>query len=171
MTVNSTFAPAATSVISGVGTLTGTGTVRVSRIEATPSFSAQYTITNKTLSDLTVNYMGAGAQTVSAEDYGTLVISTNGTRTVTFVNGGTIRVSKIFTPTAITTTYLVTGNNFEYDGAGAQTITAFTYHNLIISNTGSKTVLAGTTVTCLTIEVNDTAVLTLPDTAVLNVTL
>lgn len=171
MTVNSTFAPAATSVISGVGTLTGTGTVRVTRIAATPSFSAQYTITNKTLSDLTVNYIGAGAQTVSAEDYGTLVISTNGTRTVTFVNGGTIRVSKIFTPTVTTTTYVVTGNNFEYNGNGAQTITAFTYHNLIISNTGAKTVLAGTTVTCLTIELNDAAVLTLPDTAVLNVTL
>ncbi len=171
MTVTSTFAPAATSVISGAGTLTGTGTVRVTRIAATPSFSAQYTMSNKALSDLTVNYIGAGAQTVSAEDYGTLVISTNGTRTVTFVNGGTIRVSNIFTPTTTNTTYVVTGNNFEYNGNSAQTITAFAYHNLIISNTGAKTVLAGTTVSCLTIELNDAAVLTLPDTAVLNVTL
>jgi len=170
MTVTSTFAPAATSIISGAGALTGTGTVRVTRTAATPSFGAQYTITTKTLANLTVNYIGAGAQTVDAQNYGNLTISTNGTRTVTFVNGGTIRVSGVFTPTATTTTYVVTGNTFEYNGSGAQTITAFTYNNLIISNAGAKTVLAGTTVNCLTITLNGDAILTLPDTSVFNVT-
>ena len=169
MSVTGVFNPAATSVISGAGTLSGSGTVNVTRTAVTPSFGAQYTIANKTLTSLTVNYNGSGDQTVSAENYGTLVISTNGTRTVTFVNGGTVRVSNVFTPTATTTTYVVTNNIFEYNGSGAQTITAFTYNNLIISNTGAKTVLAGTTVNCQTIEINNTAVLTLPDTSILNV--
>jgi fibronectin-binding autotransporter adhesin len=169
MSVTGEFNPSATSIISGAGTLTGTGTVNVTRTAATPSFGAQYTIANKTLVDLTVDYNGAGAQTVSAADYGTLVISTNGTRTVTFENGGTVRVSNLFTPTTTTTTYVVTGNTFEYNGSGAQTITAFTYNNLIISNAGAKTVLAGTTVNCQTIEINDSAVLTLPNTSALNV--
>lgn len=169
MSVTGEFNPSATSIISGAGTLTGTGTVNVTRTAATPSFGAQYTITTKTLTNLTVDYNGAGAQTVSAADYGTLVISTNGSRTVTFENGGTVRVSNVFTPTATTTTYVVTGNTFEYNGSGAQTITAFTYNNLIISNAGAKTVLAGTTVNCQTIEINDTAILTLPNTGILNV--
>lgn len=169
MDVTSTFAPAATSVISGAGTLTGAGTVQVTRVIATPSFGAQYTIATKTLTNLTVNYIGAGAQTVNAENYGTLVISTNGTRTVTFVNGGTIRVSNVFTPTATTTSYVVIGNTFEYNGSGAQTISAFTYNILIISNAGDKTILAGTTVNCFNITLNDAAVLVMPDTSVLNV--
>lgn len=170
MDVTSTFAPAAASVISGAGTLTGAGTVQVTRTAATPSFGAQYTITTKTLTNLTVNFIGAGAQTVDAQNYGTLVISTNGTRTVTFINGGTIRVSNVFTPTATTTTYVVTGNTFEYNGSGAQTISAFTYNILIISNAGDKTILAGTTVNCLNVVLNDAAVLVLPDTSVFNVT-
>ena len=171
MSVTGVFNPSATSIISGVtGTLTGTGTVNVTRTAATPSFGAQYTINTKTLSSLTVNYNGAGAQTVDEQNYGNLTISTNGTRTVTFVSGGTIRVSGVFTPTATTTTYVVANNNFEYNGSGAQTITAFTYNNLILSNAGAKTVLAGTTVNCLTITLNDTAVLTLPDTSTLNIT-
>jgi hypothetical protein len=171
MTVSTIFTPSATSIISGAGTLTGNGTVNVTRTAATPSFGVQYTITNKTLTNLTVNYNGAGAQTVDAQNYGNLTISTNGTRTVTFINGGTIRVSGVFTPTATTTTYVVTNNTFEYNGAGAQNIAAFTYHNLIISNAGIKTVLAGTTVNCQTITMNDAAILTLPDTSILNVTL
>ncbi len=169
MNVTGEFNPGAASIISGAGTLTGNGRVYVTRTAATPTFGAQYTITNKTLTNLTVDFSGAGAQTVDAQDYGNLVISTNGTRTVTLVNGGTIRVSGVFNSTTVTTTYVVTGNTFEYNGSGAQTIRAFTYNNLIISNAGAKTVLAGTTVNCQTLEINNSAVLTLPDTSVLNV--
>jgi hypothetical protein len=61
------------------------------------------------------------------------------------------------------------GNTFEYNGSGAQTVSAFTYNILIISNAGDKTILAGTTVNCFNITLNDAAVLVMPDTSVLNV--
>lgn len=165
MQVDGTFAPSATTIVSGAGTLNGSGTVRVTRIVATPSFSAQYTISTKTLASLTVNYIGAGAQIVSAENYGSLTISTNGTRTVTFVNGGTIGVSGVFTPTTTTTTYVVTGNTFDYNGSGAQTIAPFTYNILNISNAGVKSITVSTTVTCLNINLNGAATLDIPSSA------
>lgn len=165
MQVDGTFAPSATTIVSGAGNLTGNGIVNVTRIVAAPSFSAQYTISTKTLASLTVNYIGAGAQTVSAENYGSLTISTNGTRTVTFVNGGTVGVSAVFTPTATTTTYVVTGNTFDYNGSGAQTIAPFTYNILNISNAGVKSITVSTTVTCLSINLNGTATLDIPSSA------
>ncbi len=168
MNVTGEMNPNASTVIGGSGTLTGTGTVKVTRLLAVPGFGAQYSIANKTLIDLIVDYTGAGAQTVTAADYGTLVISINGTRTVTLENGGIIRVAKVFTPAASSTTYIVTNNSFEYNGSSTQTITAFSYHHLIISNSGNKQILASSTVICQTFTSND-ATVDIPDTAILEV--
>ena len=133
------FSPGAADVISGTGTLTGTGTIQVTRITGTPDFSSQYTISNVSMSTLGIDYNGAGAQTVSSVNYGNLTISTNGTRTVTLAGSGTIGVSGIFSPSATTTTYVVTGSTVNFKGSGAQTIPAFTFNNITTSTGGTKT--------------------------------
>jgi MSHA biogenesis protein MshQ len=70
-----TLSPAAANIVSGTGTLTGSGTVLVTRTAATADFSSQYTIANKTLGGLTVQYAGAAAQTVSNVGYTNLAIN------------------------------------------------------------------------------------------------
>ncbi len=80
-TINSgkTFSPAADSVISSVtGTLTGSGTAKVSKTGAN-AFLTQYTIANKTLTNLTIDYSSTtGAQGVSTITYGHLAFNNTG---------------------------------------------------------------------------------------------
>lgn len=89
---NSTIAPAAGIAFNSTGaagTITGTGTIKVSRTSSL-LFTDQYLFTTYTLSDLTVDYSGTGNQTVFASTYGSLVLSGSGTKAFggsTTVNG------------------------------------------------------------------------------------
>lgn len=117
----------------------------------------------------TVDFNGTGAQSIPAADFYNLNISGDKSGAdITLVNGGTIGLEGTFTVTATNAGYVVTGNSFEYKGASTQTVTAFTYNNLILSNNGIKTILAGTTVTAKTLTINNSASIELPDTASLN---
>lgn len=72
--------PLSTSSIGGNGTITGSGTLQVTRIS---DFLNQYTVSNKVLTNLTIDYASiTGGQTVSSLTYGNLKMSnTSGTNT------------------------------------------------------------------------------------------
>lgn len=154
---NSTFSPVAAAVVSGgTGTLIGSGTVKVTRTSATPDFASQYTINNKQLPDITVEYAGAADQTVTAMAYGYLKINMAGHIAT---QAGDVSTSKDLTIAAGTlasgdhNTY-VTGNWSNSDtftaGSGevrlindsAQSVTGNTsFNNFFIQQaTGAKTV-------------------------------
>ena len=96
LTVNGTLNPGFdVVVVSGTGTLTGTGTVKVIRAVGSSDFGGQYSISNKTLTNLTVEYASATAQGADGLSYGTLTINNSGGVTLsgTAAVGGNINMS------------------------------------------------------------------------------
>lgn len=167
MIVNGSFNPAATTVIGGVGTISGDGVIYVTRINNIAGFSGQYTL-NDNLIQLTTIYNGAGDQTITGENYGTLVVTDNGTRTVTLIANETIGVANTFTPDNVNTVYVVTNNTFNYNGDISQIITGFTYNNLIVSGNGDKTIPTGVVVNCSGLDIQTDIQLNIEGTAELN---
>jgi len=160
---NVTLSPAATAVIGGTGTMTGNGTALVSRIAATPDFLTQYPITNKTLTNLTVNYSGAGNQTVNnTPAYGPLTISGTGIKTLqgnTQITGNLNIAAATFAGS--TFNFSLRGNwtnsstfdpgtgTVTFNGtSGTQTLTGNTpFFNLTLNNPGATTNFGSTTTT------------------------
>jgi hypothetical protein len=99
--------------------------------------SNSYTITNST-----INYNGAAAQTVAAFNYFNLSSSSSGGRVLP--SNGTIGVGGTFTPGA--NTYTISGSKVNFNGS-SQTIPAFTFYNLTISGSGTKSLGGAATVT------------------------
>ncbi len=164
MTVNgvgATLAPVAATVIGGTGALTGTGTVRVTRTLAVAGFLNQYAMSGaKTLTNLTVHYLAASLQSISATTYGHLrlenpagadlggVVTVNGlltltsgamgvgTSTLNIMNGTTVGTGSITSAATGTVNYGQTSNG--------QDVRAFNYGNLTFSSFTKVLAGAGT---------------------------
>jgi hypothetical protein len=179
------FTPAAANIISGTGTLTGTGTIDVTG----SNLASQYTISNQTLTNLTINY-GGGSQTIPGGTYSLLSISGTGTKTM----GGAITVTGDVTIESGNTLDVSLGNNYALsiagdftnngtftqrsstvtlNGSGSQIIggsTATSFNNLTINKT-SDTVFVNTNInvsTTLTLGSSVNAVLYPSATTVIN---
>ncbi len=150
-----------TSTSNGARTLASGLTVGVFAI-FTPGTNT-YTVTGST-----VDFNGTGAQTIPAFNYNNLTISAaRTTNSVTLVSGGTIGIADIFSPTATFTSgaYIITTNTVNFNGGGAQTIPAFTFNLVTLSNAGIKTIAASVTVTVNKITLNSGPILQLNSTA------
>jgi hypothetical protein len=89
--------PNPTTIISGSGTLTGTGTARATRTTSTADFSSQYSISNKTLTNLTIEYYGTDSQIINALTYNNLKINPQANSKTWTFEAGSPRVTGVFT--------------------------------------------------------------------------
>ncbi|HMK27570.1 MAG TPA: hypothetical protein VK483_16170, partial [Chitinophagaceae bacterium] len=67
------------------GTISGTGTIKITRIAATADYSTQYRFSTNSLGSLTLDYAGAGDQTINGgfgSGYGNLKTSGSGIKTM-----------------------------------------------------------------------------------------
>lgn len=122
-----------TNTGNGARTLANTGVISIAGTY-TPS-----TGTN-TVTGSTVDFIGSG-QTVPYSTYNNLTISGS---SVSFPgSAGTFTILGTYAPNA--SSYTNTSNTtFNFASSGAQTIPAFNYQNLTSSNTGDRTLAAGT---------------------------
>lgn len=130
---NAIASPSAATIIKGAaGTLTGSGTVKMSRAEGTAGtidFNSQYPINTVTLTNLTVDYVSTGSATVNALSYNNLKVEPEANSvTHTFATNGTI----------------VGGNLTLGDGTHTGIIVDASVNNTTLTITGSFTNNANT---------------------------
>lgn len=124
-----------TSSGSGDRILASSGTIGIAGT-FTPGTNT-YTVTGST-----INFNGTGSQTIPAFTYNALMSSSTGARTLS--SSGTIEIEASFTPGA--NSYTTTGSTVSFAGTAAQSMGAFTYDNLTIGGSGSKTATGNITV-------------------------
>jgi hypothetical protein len=100
----------------------------------------------------TVMYSSASSTTIAAVDYYNLDGS-GGDRILSTADS--IGIAGSFTVGA--GLYTVLNSVVDFNGAGSQTIPAFTFHTLLVSNAGIKLIPASTTVSCRKVDINDDA--------------
>src|ERR1035437_1158635 len=148
------------------GTISGTGTIKVTRTTGTPDFVNQYKFSTYSIATMTVDYAGTGNQTVNQtsslgnNNYGALIISGNAgniksLQGAVYVNGNvTITTATL---DAVTNTLYVGGNwtnngvlatngTVEFNGGNAATIGASNFNNITFSGTGIKTATGALTI-------------------------
>jgi hypothetical protein len=123
------------------GTWTINGTLKTSNANG---LTGSGTVPSATLtfgSSSTVDYNGSGTQIISAVNYNHLTSSNSGNRTL--ASSGTIGIAGTFTQGA--NTYTNTGSTIDFNkSTGGQTIPAFNYNNLTVSNSSGTNTLSGT---------------------------
>ena len=113
--------------------ISGTGNFTTANVSATPvPIGINWPFTN-------FSYNSSSSQTIVAGAYINL---TSSSIARTLQSSGIIKISGVFTPG--TGTYTRAGSTIEFNGSGSQIIPLFTYHNLISSNTGARTLPSGT---------------------------
>ena len=120
-------------------TFASSGTVGIAGALAT---TATFTSGGYVTTGSTINYNGAGVQTVNAFWYNNLSISgARTTNNVTLASSDTIRVASTFSPTAAFASgaYVTTGSTVNFNGSGAQSIPSFRFNNLQTATGGTKT--------------------------------
>lgn len=183
-----TISPAAGNTFSFGGDLINDGTWTASTGDVTitlaranqliGSFSTSGLVTMSKASE-TATFTGnidAGAFTMNGA--GTLDLGTGLTHTFTgdwtntdgTLQGNTSTLNIGGTGSVTGGTFTAGTGTVHFNGTGAQDIPAFTYYQLILSGSGAKTILTGTTVTVYTIEIQDGPTLDISGTALLNIT-
>ncbi|MEI6575480.1 MAG: hypothetical protein WCO63_04805, partial [Bacteroidota bacterium] len=128
-----------------VTTLANAGIINNSGTGATTTVLANFTNTG------TINISGSGTITGITNSAGGTVNHSGSSTITSFNNAASTSVLNISTtptvPTFTTLTLTASGNTVNYNGAGAQTVQAGVYSNLILSGSGVKSLLTGTAVT------------------------
>ncbi len=93
-----------------------------------------------TSTNSTLEFNGAGSQTIPARTYNNLVVSQNRNNgNITLPASGTVAITGSFTNTATNVNFITTNSTFDYAGTGSQVIAPFGYNNLTNTGNGART--------------------------------